>query len=176
MVVSLFFFVLVECFSLTENIFLTEFLFLSRNARKRRGCAMILLDILEELGRCAALDFAVRCFSFGVFFLTEFTERTEFFYSRTRCLTSSNALDGIHGNAVAAPACYAELVSPTDYTDLKDFLFRFFATFKILFCLGNKNLICNKIRSLTASKSLYGFAQIFFGLATERTHEPCVPR
>ena len=38
-----------------------------------------LLDILEELGRCAALDFAVRCFSFGVFSLTEFTERTEFF-------------------------------------------------------------------------------------------------
>ena len=90
----------------------------SRNSRKRRGCAMILLDILEELGCCAALDFAVRCFSFGVFFLTEFTERTEFFYSRTRCLTSSNALDGTHGNVVAAPACHSELVSPTNFTNV----------------------------------------------------------
>ena len=61
-------------------------------------CAMGFLDVLEELGRCAALDFAVRCFSFGVFSLTEFTERTEFFYSRTSCLTSLNVLDGIHGN------------------------------------------------------------------------------
>ena len=33
-----------------------------------------------------------------IFSLTEFTERTEFFYSRTRCLTLSNALDGMHGN------------------------------------------------------------------------------
>ena len=41
--------------------------------------AMVFLDVLEELGRCAALDFVIWCFSFGVFSLTEFTERTEFF-------------------------------------------------------------------------------------------------
>ena len=55
------------------------------------------LDVLEELGRCAVLDFAVWRFSLGVLSFTELTEYTEFFYFRTRCLTSSNALDGTHG-------------------------------------------------------------------------------
>ena len=123
--------------------------FLPRNAwnsRKRRGCAMILLDILEELGRCAALDFAVRCFSFGVFFLTEFTERTEFFYSRTRCLTSSNALDGMHGNLSLCDNFFLRFIS---------FLF-----FNLLFCYVKDDL---------------WIYMDFFGLSTERTHEPYVP-
>ena len=79
---------------------------------------MVFLDVLEELGRCAALDFAVRCFSFGVFFSRNSRNARNFFYSRTRGLTSSNVLDGIHGNAVAVPACYSELVSPTNFTNV----------------------------------------------------------
>ena len=85
MVVPLFFFVLVECFSPTDNIFLT-------------GCTE----------RC--------CFAgvpFGIYIAHKFHE----------CLSLR---DGF--------------LSPTDCTDLKDFLFRFFATFKILFCLGIKTL------------------------------------
>ena len=105
--------------------------------------------------RCSR--FCCSLFFFRSFFLTELTEFTEFFYSRTRCLTSSNALDGTHGNAVAAPASHSELVSPTDYTDLKDFLFLLYDS---LFCFAKIALrICTD----------------FFGLATERTHEPCVP-
>ena len=50
-------------------------------------------------------------------------------------------------------------LSPTDYTDYTDFRLRFFATLKILFCLG-KSLTYNKIRYLTASNALYGFTQI----------------
>ena len=31
-------------------------------------CAMVFLDVLEELGRCAALDFVIWCFSHGYLF------------------------------------------------------------------------------------------------------------
>ena len=109
-------------------------------------CAMVFLDVLVGLGRCAALDFAVRCFSFGVFSLTEFTERTEFFYSRTRCLTSSNALDGIHGNLSLAIIFFLRFISV---------LF-----FNLLFCY--------------AKDDLWIYTD-FFGLSIERMHELCVP-
>ena len=60
---------------------------------------MVFLDVLEELGRCAALDFVIWCFSHGYLF-SHGIHGTHgfFFYSRTRCLTLSNALDGMHGN------------------------------------------------------------------------------
>ena len=35
-------------------------------------------------------------------------------------------------------------LSPTDYTDYTDFRLRFFATLKILFCLGIKTLLITK--------------------------------
>ena len=96
------------------------------------------------------------------------------FFSRS--FFFSHGMHGIHGNAVAAPACHSELVSPTNFTNVYRyamvfylpqitqitliFFFWFFATFKILFCLG-KSLTYNKIRSFAAQKSLYGFTQIF---------------
>ena len=62
-------------------------------------CAMVFLDVLEELGRCAALDFVIRCFFSRISFLSRNSRNARnFFYSRTRCLTLSNALDGMHGN------------------------------------------------------------------------------
>ena len=60
-------------------------------------CAMVFLDVLEELGRCAALDFVIWCFSYGYLF--------------------SHGIHGTHGNAVAAPVCHSELVSPTNFTN-----------------------------------------------------------
>ena len=100
-----------------------------------------------------------------VFSLTDnifLTECTEFFYSRTRCLTSSNALYGTHENAVAAPACHAELVSPTN-----------FMNFTNIYCcaMGLSPTDCTDlkdfylpeltIRFFAASNALCGFTQIF---------------
>ena len=67
-------------------------------------------------------------------------------------LTDISFSHGTHGNAVALPACHSEFISPhkfhflspTDYTDLKDFY--------------HPELT---IRFFAAQKLLYGFAQIF---------------
>ena len=117
-------------------------------------CAMGFLDVLGELGRCAALDFVIWCFSHGYLFSHGIHG---IFYSRTRCLTSSNALDGTHGNAVAAPACHSELVSPTNFTNFYCCAIVFIS--HRLHRLHGFSLFL--IRSFAAQKSLYGFAQIF---------------
>ena len=78
------------------------------------------LDILEELGRCAVLDVAVWRFSRGVLFFTELTEYTEFFYFRTCCLTSSNALDGTHGVYIELTLMYLKHLTGLNYRNLRE--------------------------------------------------------
>ena len=84
---------------------------------------------------------------FGIFrkmvffcdFSLRFLSLSRMFYFSHRCFFS-HGMHGIHGNAVATPACHSEFISPsqislfspTDYSDLKDFnhpelTIRFFA-------------------------------------------------
>ena len=147
-------------FSLTENNSLTEFTEFTEIYR----CAMILLDILEELGRCAALDFVIWCFSHGYLF--------------------SHGMHGTHGIFLFQNSLFDFVKcarrNARKFIAARWFLPTNFINFMNIYCYAIIFLL--RFISVLFFYSLFCCAKIalwictdFFGLATERTHEPCVP-